>query len=143
MTTRTDKKAVDNILGDNYDGSTSLLPFIETANGLVDRISTLDTAGIMSANQLELVERWLAAHFYAHHDQLFQSSGQGGANATYQGQTGMALASTQYGQTAMTLDLTGTLSELSQQAINGKRKAGMSWLGTRMKYDESELSTDQ
>jgi hypothetical protein len=142
---RTSSSKVQEILVDHYDSvnSISLTAFISTANSLTNKVASNDADTLLSSTDLELVERWLAAHFYAHADQLSQSRGGGRANASFQGQTAMALTSTQYGQTAMVLDVTGYLSRLSQQAVSGPVKASMSWLGTRMKYDKSQTAGDQ
>ena len=145
MAIRTLAANVVAILVDHYDtpNATDLTAFIATANSLTDAVSTADTGGILSSGDLELIERWLAAHFYGHADQMTQSEGGGGANASFQGQTAMFFESTQYGQTALVLDRTGELARLQKQAEEGKRSAGMTWLGTRIKYDDSETSADQ
>lgn len=120
--TRTTVKAVEAILGGNHDGRTDLDPFIATATVLADRIDAKD-GGILSTAALERIEAYLAAHFYCHADQLKQSETRGRASAVYQGQTGMGLRSTQYGQAAIDLDYSGTLASL------GKKAASLSWLG--------------
>ena len=140
---RTNSDDVEAILGGHYDGSTDLDPFILTASSLVSKCSSADTGGVHSASDLELIERWLAAHFYAHSDQLPQNKSTGGASAGFQGQTAMVFNSTQYGQTALALDTTGYLAKLQQQASIGPIKAGAAWLGTRMKADDSETAGDQ
>lgn len=123
MTIRTSSSSVQSILGDNYDGSTDLTAFIATASALTDHVAAKDSDGILSATVLELIERWLAAHFYAHADQLKTQEGRGQSNASYQGQYGMGLKGTKYGQAALDLDFTGALAAL------GKKRIGMSWLG--------------
>lgn len=143
MTIRTTSSAVEGILVDHYDGATSLTPFIETASSITNKVSSNDTDSLLNATDLELIERWLAAHFYAHSDQLPQSKNTGRASASFQGQTGMVFNSTQYGQTALGLDITGYLAKLQAQASTGPIKASAVWLGTRMKNDNSELSSDQ
>lgn len=140
---RTSSGDVEAILGGHYGGSTDLDAFILTAASLVGKCSAADTGGVHSASDLELIERWLAAHFYAHSDQLTQTRSTGKASATFQGQTAMVFNSTQYGQTALALDTTGYLAKLQQQAMTGPKKAGGVWLGTRMKNDNSETTADQ
>lgn len=141
---RTDSSSVQGILLENYDGSSSLSPFIAAAGALTDKVSSNDSDGILDATDLELIERWLSAHFYAAGpDMLPQSKGTGRANASFQGQTGMFLKSTYYGQMAMLLDTTGYLGVLQQDAERGRGVASASWLGTRYKYDESEEAGDQ
>ena len=120
---RTNATRVEAILGGNYNGSTDLTTHITTATIVVDRLAALDTGGILSAAALAEIEAFLSAHYYAHHDQLYQSKTTGRSGATFQGQTGMGFKSTQYGQSALELDFTGNLASL------GKKAPSMSWLG--------------
>lgn len=128
---RTSAAAVKLLLMDDYgpreDGSLpDLAPFIDTASLLVDRVATCATAKgkTLSTTELELVERWLAAHCYAMADQPYSSRSTQGASGSFQGQTGMALDGTKYGQTAQMVDVSGCLAAL------GKRQAAsMAWLG--------------
>ncbi|GIW60130.1 MAG: hypothetical protein KatS3mg087_1196 [Patescibacteria group bacterium] len=140
---RTTPALVSEILGSHYDGSSSLTSFIDTASAVVDQVESNDTKKKLTPAMLELIERWLAAHFYLHADQIASSESVGGASASYQGQTGFALMSTIYGQTAVVLDTTGYLSKLQQQSISGKRKVGVVWAGTRYTGDVSERAEDQ
>ena len=132
MAARTTASAVAAILLGQYDteGRPDLDPFISTATALVDWLAGKDTDGDLSATMLERIEAFLSAHFYAHADQLFQSKATGGASGAFQGQTAMWLNSTQYGQTAMVLDVTGNLaSQVKAMADGGKPQASMEWLG--------------
>lgn len=131
---RTMQLAVEEILGGNYDRQRhpDLRPFILTANSLVEKVHSNDADGVMSSVDLERVEAFLAAHFYAHADQLYQSKGTDGASASFQGQTQMVLLSTQYGQTACMLDTTGWLASQSAQVASGKvGTARAIWLGRK------------
>lgn len=123
---RTSEAAVKLILDRHYDTAhaASLVPFIDTASSLVDKISTNDTTSILSATDLEIIERWLSAHFYAQSDQLYTSKSTGKASGSFQGQTGMQLENTIYGQQAMLLDASGYLSALQKGGI-----VGGFWLG--------------
>ena len=140
---RTTQSNVKSILGDHYDGKSAVQPFIDSAASLVNKISSNDTDGLLSSSDLELIERWLSAHFYAHMDQFFQSKNTGRAGGSFQGQTAMVFTSTLYGQTALALDVTGYLSKIQQQAQNGPRKARVTWGGTRYRNDHSERHEDQ
>ena len=140
---RTTSNSVKNILGANYDGTTPLHPFVITASSLVNKVAGKDLTGVLSSDDLELIERWLAAHFYGHADQFYQQRSTGRASGGFQGQTAMVFNSTQYGQTALALDVTGELARIQQQATTGKQKAGILWGGTRMTNDNSERSEDQ
>jgi hypothetical protein len=137
MSVRTTESAVRGILVGHYDGSTGLHPFIDTATVLVDRIVTADVDGIMTAAALELVERYLAAHFYAHADQIAQSRSTGAASGQFGGQTAMGFDATLYGQTAKRLDATGLLVNLDQPL---RPKAGCSWMG---KVRDDQLDEDE
>lgn len=143
MTIRTTSSKVQDILGRHYDDSTDLTGFITTASSLVDKVSSNDSDVLLNATSLEIVERWLAAHCYAHMDQLMSSESGGGASGQYQGQTAMYFDSTQYGQMAMVLDVTGYLAKLNKQAKEGRMVASMVWLGTEYKGDNSEDAGDQ
>lgn len=139
MAVRTLAASVQAILLDHYDGSSNLTAFIDSASSLVDRVAALDSDSILGSSNLELIERWLAAHFYAHADQLMQTKSTGRAGATFQGKTAMMLNSTQYGQTAMVMDFTGELRKMNA----GNVTVGINWLGTKYKNDQSELAGDQ
>ena len=141
---RTSDVAVEGLLrsgadDSDYDGESSLQPFIDTANVIVTRVAACATAkGItLSSAELELIERWLAAHFYKCSDQAFSSESTGGASGSYQGQTGMYLEGTKYGQTAINLDYSGCLL-----AISKGMRAGASWLGKvpseRIPYEQRD-----
>lgn len=122
---RTTNSAVSAIV--ETDSEISLSPFIATATALTDWLVSVDTEGLLTSPLLLQIETYLAAHFYSHRDQLYQSKNTGGAGGSFQGQTGMGLQSTQYGQTAMMLDVTGNLTSRNEGRRN---KIGAYWLGT-------------
>ncbi len=132
MASRTNSDAVIALLQDDYgplaDGTLpDLTPRIESASVTVSRVKTgaLSAKGIsMSFEELEIIERWLAAHLYAVTDKPYQSKTTGGASASFNGQTGMGFESTLYGQTAMNLDYSGVLTN-----INKRQFARSAWLG--------------
>lgn len=129
---RTDADAVKGILLDDYDpapevgDAVDLSPFIATATVIVSRVATCAAAKdlTLSAEELELIERWLAAHCYAMSDQTLASTSTEGASASFHGQTGMRLEATKYGQMATTLDFSGCLT-----AIDKRQVARGFWLG--------------
>lgn len=130
MAYRTSQEAVKGILGGNYSATgaaADLLPFIETANTMVDEVVTCAAAKsvTLSTALREKIERFLAAHFYAHADQLYSEKQTGKASATFQGKTDMGLDSTQYGQTAKMFDISGCLRAMSK----GQTVLKMTWLG--------------
>jgi len=71
---RTTSEAVEDILGDNYDDSSSLTRYITTANVIVTRVSACATERgyTLSSDELELMEMWLAAHFYTIMDPIYK-----------------------------------------------------------------------
>ena len=108
-------------------------PFIDTANELVTEVcvdSGPDPA--YSDTRLELIERWLAAHFYAIYVKQVASESVRGVQEVFQYKVGLNLASTMYGQQAMTIDTAGGLARLSKQIENGTRRrtARVTWEGT-------------
>jgi len=101
-----------------------------SATALTDWLVSVDTESKLNTSLLKQIETFLAAHFYSHEDQRYQAKSTGRANAQFQGQTAMVLASTQYGQTAMLLDVTNQLAKRSKEAETGVRGvAKMHWLG--------------
>jgi len=140
MAIRTTERAVKAILGPNYDvvNGPSLQPFIETATVLVDRVALKDiSTSLMTAASLELVERYLAAHFYEHEDQITASRSTGGASGQFMGRTDMGFDGTKYGQTAKRLDATGLLVMLDQPQ---RPKASIKWAG---KVPDDQLDADE
>jgi len=126
---RTTSDNVKGILLTNYDtaASPSLTPFIDTASAMVDALVTKASSRSLTINAtlLEIIERWLSAHYYAHADQLLTSKSTAGASGSFQGQSGMGLDSTQYGQAAKRLDPTGILAGMDDSA----GVVEMHWLG--------------
>ena len=122
----TNATAVQGILLGNYTPGADLSGFIEIAANMVTQMLDCATGkGVtISATTAELIERNLAAHYYGHGDQFFQSKSTKGASGSFQGQTGKGLEGSQYGQTAMMLDPSGCLS-----AMNKGGRIQMQWLG--------------
>lgn len=117
---------------EEYDAevSPSLTPFIETASSMVDDlVECAAEKGItLSDTKLELIERWLSAHFYSQSDKPYTESETLDARAKYNGQTKMYLESTLYGQTAVKLDPTGCLAAI---AGGEDKSAKVIWMGKR------------
>lgn len=125
MAVRTSKTKVAEIVA--VESSISVTPFIRAANLLTDEVDSADTGNTLSADLLTEIETYLAAHFYTFRDQQYESKTTGRASAKFQGQTGKGLDSSFYGQTAKMLDTTGYLKSLDS---TGRRKVGVTWLGT-------------
>lgn len=109
------------------DEELSLAPFIATANAVADLVDSNDADGVLTDAMLKEIEKYLSAHFYEHRDPQYTSRATAGASASFQGQFGMALDSSKWGQTAKMLDVTGYLASMSR----GKSKAVATWLGKR------------
>ncbi len=107
------------------DVSINLDPFILVANELVTEVC--GGAGYTDA-RLELIERWLAAHFYTNRDPRPVSENAGPVGTTYQSAVDLNLNTSHYGQTAMLLDTAGGLATLNQRKV--KRVLQVHWLGT-------------
>lgn len=133
MATRTTPDAVIDVLrngseGGDYDDDNepSLDGYIAAASVIVDRVYTCSVSKnlTLSTTELELVERWLTAHFYCMSDQTYASKNTTQASASFKGQTGMGLEITNYGQMAKRLDYSGCL-----EAIDKRKFASVGWLG--------------
>ena len=105
--------------------SISVSPFITTANAITDRVAAKDSANVLSAAILLEIERYLAAHFYEHRDPQYSMKKTERAEAIFQGQFGMGLQSSKWGQTAILLDETGFLASLNR----GRLPASVEWTG--------------
>lgn len=129
---RTIPIAVQAILGgtanaSNWDGITDLTPYIDSASAVVDRVvaTALSNKSItLSAVEQELIERWLAAHFYTVMDPLYMSKSTRGASGSFQRKTGEGFECTDYGRTACQMDYSGSL-----RAIGLRQFASGAWAG--------------
>lgn len=132
MPIRTTAEAVEAIIPVN-SGDT-LVPFIEAASALIDDACApiLNDAGLpaYNATRLELIERWLSAHFYAVYDGQIASEKADEVSANYQYDVGKYLTFTKYGQQAIMLDTLGGLLALQSAADKGRTVArGITHLG--------------
>ncbi len=142
MAIRTSETAVREIT--ETDSSIRLTEFNAAASALTDFVDTCDTGNVLSATQLRQIEMWLAAHFYAHRDQLLSEEKTADVAGVYQvGNPGEgSLDTTQYGRTAKLLDVTGCLANLDEQSKTGRRTASVTWLGkpvsAQIKYEDRD-----
>lgn len=110
---RTTEAAVRKLIETDVDMS----PFMEAASVIVDDIAAANT---VSDSRLELIERWLSAHFIEIRDPRPSSESAGGVSQSFaMGSRGMYFELTFYGQQAMLLDSTGTLIGLQSDAKSG------------------------
>lgn len=113
------------------DSTISLTAAIDTANLLVTRLcekayieALPDPADYEP--QLEIIERWLAAHFWSCDNPKLLEETMGRAKDVIQGKVDLGLRLTHYGQQALVMDYLGTL----QPVANTKpKKVRMLWLG--------------
>lgn len=117
---RTTTIAVQTLLGPNYDGSQPLQQYVDSASVVVDRAVVLATAASQSygATELELMERWLACHYYCQTDPMFTSKKTGDASGSYRDAS--------YLDGARQVDPLGFLA-----AALSKRRAGVTWAGKK------------
>lgn len=132
MATRTNAALVRQVLQDDYGTteagieSPTLEPFMLAANLLVTRMAA--TAALRgfthTTEEKKAIETWLGAHFYVMSDQNYSQKSTGGASATFQGQTKMHLEASKYGQSAIMIDASGTLRNMSKNGV-----VRIAWLG--------------
>jgi len=123
--TRTTSVSVGGII--EVDMGVSLAPFIETASALVTEYCSEDD---YDATRLELIERWLAAHFYTVRDMRAESEKAGPTSEKKQSKVDLGFDTSHYGQTAMRLDSRGGLARLNEQTKRGgERSTSVTWLG--------------
>ena len=131
---RTTASAVIGILGE-VDKTIDLAPFIETANLIVTKVCSAeyDETDDSDIAQLELVERWLSAHFFHIRTPELQSEEIGEAIDKFRNQKlGSGLLSTTYGNQAVALDTSGKLRGYAIAQSKQKGKPQLLWLGTEL-----------
>lgn len=132
---RTDATAVGKII--EVQSGDDIAPFIEAANMLVTQCCASDTD--YDSTKLELIERWLSAHFYAVRNPRATMEKAGDVSETLQSKVDLGLNVTHYGQMAMRLDYKGGLANLENSTKKGfRRKVGITYLGTAPE-DETPL----
>ena len=136
---RTVPSAVQAILGPNYATGVSLVPFIDAATDLVDSVaeSAAGDGESLTTTRLELVERWLSAHFYHCSDPVYQSRSTEGASGQFQGQSAMGFDGSRYGQMAIRLDTSGYL-----RALDKGSRPSFVWLGKPVSEQIDYLDRD-
>jgi hypothetical protein len=132
---RTDADMVKAKLLRNYDSrnNPSLSTFINSATIMTDRIETRADDNDITVTVAELleIETLLAAFYYCLADKTKSFKGTEGAQATYDGKTGMGFKANPYGQAALEMDPTGYLASLSSVTAGAStsRTVGAHWLG--------------
>jgi hypothetical protein len=138
-------RTTDELVGGviEVDASIPLLPFITIANELVTECCT-GTKGPTpeyEPSRLEIIETWLAAHFYEVRDKRASAERAGSVSQNFDREVALNLNNSQWGQTAMLLDTNGGLAALSKDIEKGrKRVVGVTWLGTSHRQDADYFS---
>lgn len=133
MAVRTTDELVAGIIEVNV--SIPLTPFIFPANELVTEVCV---PAAYTDERLELIERFLAAHFYTLRDPRTTDEKAGSVSATYQSKVDLFLSTSHYGQTAMVLDTAGGLAKLNalqkDPSVDASttRTSSVVWLGTEL-----------
>lgn len=112
---RTTVQKVRTILDTSVDDNT-ITSWMDIASELVDDIDAADPD--VSDSRLAKIEKVLAAHLVSTQDQRIESSSRETASVDYQGETGMHLDATKYGQQAKMLDPTDTLVNLHKSSAS-------------------------
>lgn len=114
---RTTTELVGGII--EVDDDIDVAPFIDTASQLVEELCV---PAAYSDERLELIERWLAAHFYAIRDNRRSSESIRGIQETFQFRVDLNLNATMYGQQVQLLDTALTLAVLQHKIETGNPK---------------------
>lgn len=132
---RTTTVAVAKII--EVDEDIDLDPFIEAANMLV---TTLCAPEGLSDTQLEIIERWLSAHFYAIRVPRSEFEKISTASEKHPSKVDLGLRLTWYGQQAIILDTSGALGDwdLEASSTTGASKVQLLWGGTECPPSPSE-----
>ena len=132
MAVRTTAAAVGLIIAVNAD--ISITPFIEVANNIVTKHCTNED---LSVATLELIERWLSAHFYRMRELQVAEKRAAPVSQSFNSVLYTGFDNSTYGQMAMRIDWTGALSALNEQAKKGGLlTTGVTWVGTPAEDDD-------
>jgi hypothetical protein len=114
------------------DTDIPLEPFITIANELVSERCATGVTPAYTTARLELIERWLAAHFYTVRDPRMTSRGVDVIQQSWQSAIGRGFKTSHFGQTAMRLDTAGRLAKLDAaiEDPTKKRSVGINFIGT-------------
>ena len=129
---RTTSTLVGGIIEWDSDDSKSsyidMAPFILVANELVTEFCSSDD---YTTIRLELIERWLSAHFFTIRDPRAESEKAGSVSEKFQSKVDLGFDTSHYGQMAMRLDTEGGLAALNEQIKKGRKvTVTATWLGT-------------
>ena len=106
---------------------TDIQSFIDDASMLVDNIVAI--APLPSTALLEIVERYLAAHFIAIADPRVDTEKVKSLQTKYQYLLDKGFAITHWGTTAMMVDTTGRLAAFNNRLLDGNGPKQFFWAG--------------
>jgi len=125
---RTTSALVEGIIENSQ--SITLTPFIDAANILVTQCCT-DLTDDYTADQLEKIETWMAAHIFTIRDMRAEYERAGSVSEKFQSKVDLGFDTSHYGQMAMRLDYQGGLAKLNAEIKKGAVKGLIAaWLGT-------------
>jgi len=131
---RTSAVAIEAII--EVDSGVDLTPFITVANALVTEVCAV--VSTYDADRLELIERWLSAHFYTVLNPRYTAEKIASIAVNYQSAIDLGFNSSHYGQVAMRLDTNGGLAKLDAKAKQGGGVSSFNWLGKNKADDLAE-----
>lgn len=142
MSQRTTIALVQEVLGADYgrlpDGSLpNLQPYIDSASAMVTQVASMaqtQKGMTLTSTTQELIERWLAAHYYTKMDKTYQSRTTKGASASFVVDQENPEP---YRAVAVDIDYSGMLNALLK-----RQRAGAVWLGKpksdQIPYDQRD-----
>jgi len=113
------------------DEEVSLTGFISDAGVFVDRavLQAQSNSAEITSQEAKLMEKYIAAHLYALFEQKPLKERVGRSSVTYVGKSGMGLESTVWGQTALSIDSTGSLATVTGTETDNVKTLGGAYLG--------------
>lgn len=133
-TPRTTPALVEGII--ETEVGVDLSPFIAAGNQLCTRACGASgyTDGFVGS-EMEIIERWLSAHFYTIFDNQLARARAGSVDVSYQFKVGFDLRNSMYGQAAMMLDTAGNLAAIENSNLTRKKVTlKLRWLGKHRKF---------
>ena len=117
---RTTVSQVQGILGAHWNGTTDLTSYIELATVFVDNVAAcaLSKGVVLTSTHLELIERWMAAHYYLRMDPTYKSRSTASASGSWN------TDAKDYFNQALGIDISGCVN-----ALQNRFTANLEWLG--------------
>jgi hypothetical protein len=106
------------------DDDVDLTPYIDSADSIIVDVCVPVTT--YTTQKLELIERWLSAHFYCINTPTGEFLRGGSASIKIETKVDLGFDVTRYGQMAMRIDTAGGLSRLNKAVKDGILLSGVS-----------------